>query len=94
MIQSSTTTKMKLKKLEIELEEWGANKGQYKGNVEFIGDSGSISLALPAELSLEFLKFASDALVRVSERANASLSESIKSSVAIAANPEQRAIEV
>lgn len=80
-----TLAPVRLLKLEIERERWGPAKDQYKGSITFDGPNGAIQLALPPELSLEYLRVSSDILSKVSAQAAANLRGDIMASLQHAA---------
>jgi len=54
---------MILKKLEIELQEWGENKGQYKGEISFVSANGQVTTFLNAQQIQKLLPVVADAVV-------------------------------
>ena len=58
---------MKLKSLEIEEIRWGENEGQYRANITFSSDRGSVTTHLsPREIN-KVLSVVADALVETSK---------------------------
>lgn len=47
---------MQLKSLILRLAEWGPSKGQYTGEVEFEGETGSVKINVDHETARDFIK--------------------------------------
>ena len=56
---------MKLIKLEIELQRYGAQKGQYIGAAKFEGDTGAVTLNLNAHHCEQIFKVCADGIIDV-----------------------------
>lgn len=37
---------LRLKKLSIELQEWGSDKGKFNGEISYIGENGKVTITL------------------------------------------------
>lgn len=59
---------MKLKSLEIELQEWGQFRGQYTGKVQYQGAEGAVSLTLSPDVSETVLRAIAGDIVRLTQR--------------------------
>ena len=75
------TNTMKLQKLEIELERWGVDKGQYKAKISYADQTGTIELLLDNDTATDLLAHTGDAIRKFSSRAADSLRESVDQSV-------------
>lgn len=73
---------MKLKKLEIEFQLWGPQKGHYTGEIEYEGQEGAVKMTLSPEVSLVLLKACGDNILALSEVSAKNLRDSIQSSIA------------
>ena len=60
---------MKLISLRIELEKYGTNKGQYRGEAVFTDNTGTVSLALNEHHIEEMFKVCADSIIEVSRAA-------------------------
>jgi hypothetical protein len=54
---------MRLKRLSVELDEYGENAGKYHGQVRFIDQSGAVEILLDNSLSAAVLKLCADSLI-------------------------------
>lgn len=54
---------MILNKLNIELQQWGENKGQYKGEVSFLSKQGEVMVHLSPEHINKILPIVADAMI-------------------------------
>ena len=57
---------IQLNKLSVTRAEWGDNKGQLSGTVEFTGPHGKVELPLDEQMSKEIVAVCAEALVRSS----------------------------
>jgi len=60
---------MKLISLRIELEKYGTNKGQYRGEAVFSDNTGTVSLTLNEHHIEEMFKVCADSIIEVSKAA-------------------------
>lgn len=60
---------MKLISLRIELEKYGSNKGQYRGEAVFTDKTGTVSLTLNEHHIEEMFKVCADSIIEVSRAA-------------------------
>ena len=58
---------MQLEKLFIRRSEWGKDKGQLSGKVEFTGPYGEVALPLDEETSRQIISVCANAIVRASQ---------------------------
>ncbi len=72
---------MKLKKLELELEGWGDNKGKYIGVIKFEDESGNFSTILSPEISDKILLFMAPLLTKFAHSCALELEKRIVQSV-------------
>lgn len=72
---------MQLKSLEITLEQWGENKGNYTAKIEFVGDSGGVKLVLDPKVSAALLAHCGAVIQEFSNRAAVDLRTAIEASV-------------
>lgn len=54
---------MILEKLEIERQQWGTDKGKFKGSIRFANDKSRIEMALTHDVSERLLKVVGESLV-------------------------------
>lgn len=75
---------MKLKELNIELQQWGEFQGQYLGKVSFEGQEGAATVNVGPEVSNLILATIGEQLASLTRKNAENLTESILSSVSIA----------
>lgn len=68
---------MILKKLEIELQGYGAQKGQYTGTARFDGEHGSVALNLTPEHCEQIFKVCANGITEVAKEASRNLTCSV-----------------
>jgi hypothetical protein len=72
--------KLVLHSLNISLDTYGENKGEYKGTVNFVGQYSSIEIRLDPKLSKDVLEACKDSLLeyskKMAENLNANILES------------------
>ena len=61
-------TAIQLKQLFVTRSEYGADKGQLKGKVEFAGPHGNVELPLDEDTSREIVAICAGAIVRASQQ--------------------------
>ena len=64
---------LRLKKLSIEMQNWGSNKGRFEGTIEYEGDKGRVALTLSPEDCERFFPVVADAIVATSREVAQSL---------------------
>ncbi len=81
---------MKLKRLEIELKQWGPNEGRYEATIEYEGQTGAVKLALDPDLSNDLLRAAAGSIAKFSaiaaDRLRADAEQSIAEAKALPAS--------
>ena len=78
---------MKLKRLVIDLQNWGSNKGKYTGTIEYEGESGTVNLTLTPDISNRLLATCADQIVACSTVAAEQLRDAVQLSIAEAKSP-------
>jgi hypothetical protein len=68
---------MKLISLRVELEKYGTNKGQYRGEAIFSGETGTVSLMLNEHHIEEMFKVCADSIIEVSKAAARMMTASV-----------------
>ncbi len=68
---------MRLKKLHIEREEWGAQKGQLRGEIEFSGELGEITLVLTDYQLDRIFQVCADSLVTTAQEAGSLMTSAL-----------------
>lgn len=68
---------MQLKKLQIERERWGENKGQYVGVITFDNELGEVSIKLSEEKCRELFMVCADGIVDTAKSAARELTCSV-----------------
>lgn len=71
---------MILKKLYIERDEWGPQKGMLNGKIEYVGQYGDIGITLNPEHCKDILAIVADALVKTSRDMAANLTADVVAS--------------
>lgn len=68
---------MMLISMTIELERWGANKGQYTGSAMFSGDAGSVTLNLNKHHIEQIFQVCADGIIDTAKAAARHLTVSV-----------------
>ena len=68
---------LKLESLTLNLEQYGEEKGQYKGFVRFVGQYGAMEVRLDSKLSQGCLEVCADALVVHSKQVAQSMTSAV-----------------
>jgi len=68
---------MRLKKIEIELQYWGDDKGKYKGKIVFEnGESDSFTFGMSPEVCVKYLRPIADEVINSAKELGNKLAES------------------
>ena len=81
---------MTLKKLEIELQQWGDDKGRYRVTIEVMENRNEIKLALPPEMGEALINQTKELIRKFSIRA----ADRLRDELSLAAPPMLEAGEV
>ena len=73
---------MKLKKLEIELKQWGAYSGRYVGEVEYEGAEGKVCMTLSPDVSLAVLAACGANIAALTKESADQLHSAVQQSIA------------
>lgn len=72
---------MQLKSLNIELQEWGEQRGQYQVKITYVHERSETSLFLPPEVSKPFMEVVAAQIIAASKVTAAKLAESLPSTL-------------
>lgn len=85
---------MHLKKLNVELQEWGEQKGQYEIEITYMHERTETKLFLPSAVSQVLLDAVSGHIIKASQETAARLAASIPKTLMVEAPIETRQLEV
>lgn len=58
---------MIVKNMNVDLAMWGANKGEYTGEIKFVGTEGEVKINLSDEISRKIIAICAEGIVRAAQ---------------------------
>lgn len=83
---------MQLKKLSVELQEWGEQKGQYEIEITYLHERSETKLFLPTGVSQLLLDAVSSHIIKASQMTAQRLAESVPNNLLVSAPIEAKQI--